>query len=54
MLESLLANREELIIPIELYSKIKLTTGKYTISLDDYIKMLIKSTLEEMKDERTI
>lgn len=54
MLESLLASKEELVIPIELYAKIKLTTGKVTISLDDYIKMLIKSTLEEMKDERTI
>ena len=54
MLESLLANREEIIIPVELYSKIKLTTGTTTISLDDYIRLLIKSVLEEMKDERTI
>lgn len=57
MVEKLLNNllsQEEIIIPYEYLLKVKIGDQNYSISLEDYIQVLVRKVMEEYKDERNI
>lgn len=49
-----LLSQEEIIIPYEYLLKVKIGDQNYSISLEDYIQVLVRKAMEEYKDERNI